>query len=250
MRNSIYISEVIQYGPNLKEDEILGICENISHYYNLKSFKKTDSIKKIAYENEFENLNKGNERIIKMSKSKYIDDFFKNGSLQLGTFKYYQQFDNPEIGDKTEGSFVVVGQNSKSTTFAVVGGGFNNYMFCAYNGAPNPEVINKFGYDDYFEITNIQGFRDAIARKLEATNILSSNCLYRQFKVLVGQTDENFNLQELSNAYNLVNNSKYFIKTTDFDHQNEYRILWNLPTDLEDKLIIKCPEAIQYCKRK
>lgn len=70
-------------------------------------------------------------------------------------------------------------------------------------------------------------------------------------KVLVGKADENFNLNKISGELiNLVNYSKYFLKTSNFQPQKEYRFLWTVPHDLDDKLIIKCPEAIQFCRRK
>lgn len=249
MHQSVFISEVIKYGPNLPDTKIIEIAENMASYYNLKSQTKIDSVPEIAFEKDFKNSSIN--RIIKMSKTEHIDSFFEDGSIQLGSFKYYQQFDNPEIGDKSEGSFIIVGCNSKSTTFAVVGGGFNNYLFCTYNGDPDPEIIQKFGYNDYFEIINISGFQHAVEQTLKSVFSLGSICQYRQMKVLVGNADENFNLYNLSGGLiNLVNYSKYFLKISDFHHQQEYRLLWTVPYDLNDKVIIKCPEAIQYCRRK
>lgn len=251
MNRSVYISEVIQFGPDLTEDKIIEITNNMASYYNLKNESADKSIKKIAFEKDFEESIENTKSVLKMSKTEHIDKFFLDGSIQLGSFKYYHQFDNPEIGDKTEGSFIIVGRNSKSTTFAVVGGGFNNYMFCAYNGEPNPKLIKEFGYNDYFEIVDLDGFQNAISRTLKSIGILRSECQYRQMKVLVGKADENFNLNKLSgDLINLVNYSKYFLKTSNFQPQKEHRFLWTVPYDLNDRLIIKCPEAIQFCKRK
>jgi hypothetical protein len=251
MNTSIRISEVIQYGPDLTDDQIISISDNMASSYNLKNQTIDKSIKKIAFEKDFEESAGTTKSVLKMSKTEHIDRFFRDGSIQLGSFSYYHQFDNPKIGDKTEGSFIIVGRNSKSTTFAVVGGGYNNYMFCTYNGEPNPELIKEFGYNDYFEIIDLNGFQNAISRTLDSIHFLRSDCQYRQMKVLVGRADENFNLNELSGELiNLVNYSKYFLKTSYFQPQKEHRFLWTVPYDLNDKLIIKCPEAIQFCRRK
>jgi hypothetical protein len=251
MNTSIDISEVIQYGPDLTEDQIIDIAENMASIYSLKNETADKSIKKVAFEKDFEESAKTTKSVLKMSKTEHIDGFFRDGSIQLGSFSYYNQFDNPEIGDNTEGRFIIVGQNSISTTFAVVGGGYNNYIFCTYNGEPNPELIKKFGYDDYFEIIDLDGFQDAISRTLDSIVFLRSDCQYRQMKVLVGKADENFKLTELSGELlNLVNYSKYFLKTSHFQHQKEHRFLWTVPYDLKKNLIIKCPEAIQFCRRK
>ncbi len=249
MNQHVFISEVLQFGPNLPHNQIVNISKNIANFYDLKSLTVPNSVPEIAYESDFKPSSVN--RIIKMTKTEYVDNFFKDGSIQLGSFEYYKQFENPEIGDKTEGSFIIVGRNSKSTIFAVVAGGFNNYMFCTYQGEPDPKVIQNFGYNDYFEIVDIEGFQRAIGKTLNSIAYLGSICQYRQLKVVVGEADENFKLDRLSgDLINLVNYSKFFLKTFDFHHQQEYRQLWTVPYDLNDKIIIKCPEAVQYCKRK
>jgi hypothetical protein len=248
---SIFISEVIQFGRNLSEMEIIKVCNDMASFFGLKSKERNTNVKAIAYESDFERSVKTFTKLIKMAKTEHIDNFFKDGSIQLGSFKYYHQFDNPEIGDKTEGAFIIVGCNNKSTTFAVLAGGFNNYMFCTYNGEPDPQVIKNFEYNDYFEIIDIDGFQNAISQTLDSVGFLRSECQYRQMKAFVGKADESFNLNRLSgDLINLVNHSKYFVKTSDFHHQKEFRFLWTVPYDIDDRIIIKCPEARQFCKRK
>lgn len=251
MNTSVYISEVLQFGPDLTEEKIIEITNDMASYYNLKNLTFDKSIKKIAFEKDFNESVVLTKSVLKMSKTEYIDNFFTNGSIQLGSLKYYLQFDNPEIGDKTEGSFIIVGRNSKSTTFAVVGGGYNNYMFCTYSGEPNPDLIKEFGYNDFFEIIDLDGFQNVISNTLKSISVFRADCQYRQMKVLVGNADENFNLNKLSGELiNLVNYSKYFLKTSNYQPQKEHRFLWTVPYDLNDKLIIKCPEAIKFCRRK
>ena len=74
-----------------------------------------------------------------MSKSEHIENFFEYGRIQLGSFLYYRKFDNEEIGDNSEGAVIVVGRNSLQTAFAEIGSGFNNYVFCCYDGLPKKQ---------------------------------------------------------------------------------------------------------------
>jgi len=251
MNNSIHLVHYSVFEPKLNSEQIIGIT-SLMHDYNFPNNpNQSINIPIIARESDFENLETPCKKVIKMSKTNYIDNFFKDGSIQLGSFKYYQKFDNPEIGDKTEGWFVLVGENENQTIISVVSGGFNNYMLCCFDGDPDQNIINRFEYDDYFEINYLDGFTKAISNTLNATNYKRSKCFYALSKIMVGKVNPNFNPNIISaDMIHLINNSKYFLKTSNFNHQVEYRFLWTIPSDIDDKKIIKCPEAIKFCKRK
>jgi hypothetical protein len=38
-------------------------------------------------------------------------------------------------------------------------------------------------------------------------------------------------------------------KTSNYEPQKEYRQLWELTDELDEGILIKCPAAIQFCKR-
>jgi len=246
-----YIQEVSIFPPNLSEQKIIAVAQNMSNYFFDNSISASNKIQEIAYEKDFKGLKKPSRRIIKMSKKKHIDDFFKNGKLHLGSFEYYANFDNSEKGDKIEGSYILVGRNHVQTVFATLGGSYNNYLFCCFDGEPDKNILKKFDYDDYFEITDIDGFRNSIEKSLGANSSDNSRCIYRKHKVLVGETPDNYEFNEISmKLLSLTNNSKYFLKTSDFEHQNEYRFVWTINQDVSESIILDCPEAIKYCKRK
>lgn len=248
---STYITSYLVYPPNLPDQHIRAISGVLINSLFIDQPVPFDKFADVTYENEFLGKQVPENKIIKLSKTKYIDDFFENGKLQLGTFKYYRKFDNPEIGDRNEGAFIVVGENSKNTAFAEIGSGFENYVFCCYDGEPNPQVIEKFGYDDYFEITDFNGFSEAIKKSISATKSYSSKCIYKKHKVLVGKTPDDFNFSVLSGKLKeLVNETKYFLKTNEFNHQNEFRFTWEMTEDVDEPIIIECKEAVQFCKRK
>ena len=249
MKNSLLIQFYTISKPNISKDDIEKTAVFWSKQMGNSSPKTINNIPEIAYEEDFKNL-ESHSRIIKMSKTEHIDNFFRTGTLMLGSFNYYKSFDNSEIGDNKEGSVIVVGESKVGTIFAGIAGGFNNYLFCCYDGNPDPEIIKNFGYDDYFEIVDPEGFSSSINESLNAVKRSRSKCLYRQHKALVGKTPNTYDYGKISGELeNLVSQSKYFIKTSNFNHQNEYRFMWTIEEDIEDYILIDCPEAIKYCKR-
>lgn len=250
MKLATYITSYLIYPPQISKDQIRGVSGALVHQLFIDEPIPYNKLAELTFEEEFEGLEVPEYSVIKMSKRKYIDDFFNEGLLQIGTFRSFQRYDDPEIGDKSEGSIIIVGQNSKQTAFAEIGSGFNNYVFCCFDGEPNQKVIRKFGYDDYFEIKDVNGFAKAIQNSLNAKSSMKSKCIYKGDKVLVGKTDKDFDFNIISSKLNnLVNKTKYFIKTEEYEHQNEFRFLWEVETDVNDPIIIKCPEAIKFCRR-
>ena len=57
----------------------------------------------------------------------------------------------------------------------------------------------------------------------------------------------------LDNQFRLINevsnNDEAFIKLKKYSDQNEYRLVWFTGKNPTDHIIIKCPEAIQFCER-
>jgi hypothetical protein len=244
MEKAKYISGLIVYPNNVvTEDYLKGVPGYL--LYNKETYVD------LTYESEFNGLKEPKSQLIKMSKKEYIDAFFEHGTLKLGTLEYYRTIDDPEQGDNSEGSIIIIGQNSTNTAFAKIGSGFNNYVFCCYDGSPNNEVIEKFGYDDYFIIENPKEFAESIRQLIEANRVIRSQCIYKKDKVLFGKTSDHFDFNVLSEKLaTLVDETQYFIKTDKYEHQQEYRFIWGLENNVSEPLIIKCPEAIQFCKRR
>ena len=68
--------------------------------------------------------------------------------------------------------------------------------------------------------------------------------------LLIGDVPKGFNFNVLSSKLkNMVAKTKYFIKTKDYEHQKEYRFIWETDADLTKPLVIQCPEAVKYCRR-
>ncbi len=244
MKRASYISTYLIYPNHVVTDDYL---KGVPGHLIYGRRKHAD----VTFESEFENLGKPESQLIKMSQKKWIDKFFKTESLQLGTIDYFRSIDDPEKGDKTEGSTILVGQGKSQTAFVEITSGFNNYVFCCYDGDPNPEVIKRFKYDDYFIISDPLGFAEVVSKCINSVNSIQSKCLYKADKVMIGKTPDNFDFNVISSRLSeLVNESKYFIKTEKYKHQNEFRFMWQIKSDVKEPLIIECPEALKFCKRK
>jgi len=244
------ISNYLLYPPNLPDEHIRALTGALKNGLFLDKPIPHDKFADITYESEFNGLEKANSRIIKMSKKEYVDAFFNNGTLQLGTFEYYRNHENEEVKDPEEGSTIFVGSNSKNTAVITITGGFDHYVFCCFDGEANQEIIKKFDYDSYFEIIDPEGFQQAISKKLNAVFSMKSKCIYRNDKVLVSQISEEFNFGILSSHMETLGDvSKFFIKDKGFQHQNEFRFTWKLPSDIKKPIILDFPEAIEFCKK-
>jgi hypothetical protein len=235
------IAEYLLYG-DLEKSKIEGISGAMID-------GKVGRLAGLTYEEDIPLGTMPKGRIIKMSQKKYVDEFFDTGSIQLGNFEYYNQYEHEEIGDRTEGRFILVGRCPGKTGFTSIAGGFNYHVFCAYEGEPDPECIAKFNYDSYFEIKDVKGFSDAISKALASSDAKYASCIYRKDKALVGSVPSNFPFMSISpEQLKFFSEAKYFLKPERFSHQQEFRFIWDSIKDLTSPITIKCPEAIQYCE--
>ncbi|CAN5448367.1 hypothetical protein BH23BAC3_BH23BAC3_07870 [soil metagenome] len=244
-----YIKSIIVDNPYLTDQELRKKTGSLLRPANSKESYHAD----LTYIVEFKKLKSSIGRVIKMAKKEHIDSFFNEGTLQLGTFNYYKNFEDQEIGDRSEGDYIVVGRHPVSTLILEMEGGLNNYVFCCYDGEPEPKVIERFGYDDCFEITDLDGFSNAIIKSLDAVKFYKSRCVYKNDKVLVGDLPSGHDFRAVLTELKLDmdNEAKYFMKFPIYEHQNEFRFIWQMQNnkEVEEPLIINCPDAIEYCSR-
>lgn len=244
-----YPKSIIVDNPYLTDQELREKAGDLLRSADFKEPYLAD----ITYIEEFKKLKSPEGRVIKMAKKKHVDSFFSEGKLQLGTFNYYKKIEDQEIGDSSEGDYIVVGRHPRTTYIFEMEGGLNNYVFCCYNGEPEPKVIERFGYDDCFEVTDLEGFSNAIEKSLNAVKCYKSKCVYKKDKVLVGNLplDHDFEAVMKELKLDIDNEAKYFMKFPNYEHQNEFRFIWQMQNnkEVEEPLIIHCPEATKYCKR-
>lgn len=205
---------------------------------------------RVVQENAVQRMVLPDGPITKMARREHIDSFFREGRLRLGTFSYFNRFDHEEIGDRTEGSFVLAGRSSSKTAIAKMAGGFDHYAFCCYSGEPDRACIERFGYNDAFTITAPAHFAEAISRALGAKQSEYASCVYSPHKAIVGEVPEDFSFGVISHhLLGLATSAKYYVKPDRYSHQREFRFLWQMHGDLSEPLDLFCPEATQYCVR-
>lgn len=190
------------------------------------------------------------EPIIKLGKKEHIDAFFKHGTLQLGSYDYYNTFDHTEIGDDQEGIVTLAarGEGDAGCIIGKYGSGFNQYIFCAFIGNPDCETMKNFEYDSGFIIHDPIGFSNAITESISASSSTFGKCVYHPHKAILGFPKEPINGGRLSHETGkIVNAAQHFIKPERYSHQKEFRFLWEQSLDISGAKIFDCPSAIQYC---
>lgn len=188
--------------------------------------------------------------IMKMAKRDHVDSFFESGSLRLGTFNDFNSYEHAEIGDATEGRFLLIGRNNYATAFAELGGGFDQFAFCCYAGDPDPGCIRRFGYDDAYRINEPTGFARAVMGAIGAVSVSCASCLYSRDKAIASVIPDDFDFSVISHRMlELAGMAKFFVKPETYSHQCEFRFLWQMPSDVDIPAVIHCPEAVQFCER-
>ena len=155
-----------------------------------------------------------NRKIVKMSKRKYIDQFFNKGILQLGTYETFRKSSNTEIGDKDEGLVTLIGQTDGKTAWGRFQSSDNAYIFCTYLGIPEKELLDSFGYDDCFIVNDPQGFLSAISNSLGAISSSYGKCVYCEDRALLGEITPEHSFQDLNSlTVEMIGNARHFVKT-------------------------------------
>lgn len=188
--------------------------------------------------------------IIKMASRSHVDDFFNNGILQLGSFEYYSNHENDEVRDDSESLTVIVGLGQNVVTVSKIGAGYDYRVFCCYTGLPSEDVMGKFGYDDGYEILDPKGFLDAISQCLNSDHSGFGQCAYVDRKVVSVPLSQEFDPTKLDHTAAFeAEVFRYFLKPERYRHQQETRFIWKLHADVKDAVILKCPAAVNYCRR-
>jgi len=189
------------------------------------------------------------QTIVKMSKKQHVDSFMKTGELQLGTYDYYNKIGHNEIGDDQEGQTVLLGQRQGFTAAGKFAGGFDSYIFCTYLGTPDANVLDRFGYDSGFIIKDPKKFTHAIQEIIGAQNFSFGCCAYSEHKALRGRLSPDHSFERLDHrTMEMVGEARHFLKPDSYSHQREFRFTWRITEDVAQPLLVRCPEAVQFCE--
>jgi len=194
----------------------------------------------------------------------YINDFFEKGDLYLSSFKQYKAYDDNELGDRSEGRTMNVGHSENNKTIGTMTTvGFYDYCFCT-STICDKGLAKKFKRDSVFRIKDPVNFILEVNRSLaRVREVLYGNCIYLSRKIIQKRIPpvelenliddkhpDKISFETLMQASAPIHGSEaYFIKQIDFQHQNEYRIIWKTDRIVDEGIIIHCPEAVVFCEK-
>jgi hypothetical protein len=194
----------------------------------------------------------------------FIDKFFETGEILISSFHQYKKYEDNQLGDKSEGSTFNVGHTSNNktvSTFTTVG--MNSYCFCT-STLLDKKLFKVFSRNAVFVIKDPINFILQIEKSLSRiTEVLYGNCIYIDKKMLIKQLpaveleklqDDNdptkiSSAKLMATLAQLDGPEQFFIKKINYQAQSEYRLIWNCDRTVTDPILIKCPEAIQFCEK-
>ena len=194
----------------------------------------------------------------------FVDDFFDKGDLYFSSFKQYKTYEDNELGDKSEGTTMNFGHAANDKTIGTMTTvGFNDYCFCTAT-ILDKELAKKFKRDTAFRIKDPINFILEINRSLpRVREVLYGNCIYLTKKIIQkripavelnklkdDQDPNKISFEKLMTASAPIHGPEsYFLKKIDYQHQNEYRIIWKTDRAVNEGIVLNCPEAKNYCER-
>lgn len=198
--------------------------------------------------------------------SEFVDAFFADGSLRISSFSQFHKHKDEQRLDQREGKTMFVHRTSQGggqTITAWATHGVNAYVLC-FSMRYDKELMDAFGCDSYFRISNSTNFGMAVARHIPGlVASFEGPCLYQDKKIIeqdLGYIDINQyrsleNPEQLSkdllNEFIVSKMSHYplFLKDKRFAPQVEYRYVWIVRNKANDFLDLKVQEALQFCEK-
>jgi hypothetical protein len=191
----------------------------------------------------------------------FIDEFFSTGKLRLSSFATFKGHDDEQRGDLLEGLNLVSGASDSLTMLASVSHGRNSLVLST-SVRGDASLMRQSNCDGYFRVVDTHLFGQAIARRIPGyTDGLEGFCTYKDAHVIRRKfaaeapldLTTNPSPDELQRAaetiVSLAGSEGFFSKRRQFEHQLEYRLIWNLNRDIDQCEYVNCPEAIRFCER-
>lgn len=192
----------------------------------------------------------------------YIDTFFETGDLFISSFHNYKRYKDNELGDTDEGASMNIAQSDNDLSIgSYVTTGLNEYSFCT-STILDESLLNTFSRTSVFRIKDPLNFILEITRSLQRVHqVMHGHCLYLDQRILtknisgvdmesLKSEDGGISFDKLMQVSNYVQGiDVYFLKQKKYQHQSEYRILWQTDREVENGIVINCSEAIKYCER-
>ena len=213
-------------------------------------------------------------QVVRYIDKAWVQHFFETGELLLTTFQNCRVHEDASRRDNDEGVARFSLENNISSMSGNIRTGGNSYMLCG-SLVESTELLTKFDTDAYFMINDPIQFADTIARWLPGfTEGHLGPCIYRPERRINRKVDSQLlpeppfpidrpevepSQAELNDAMNKLRAEvgknihqalvfdPLFCKDLSFASEAEFRFVWTIADEVNDKLVIKCPAAIQFC---
>ncbi len=206
--------------------------------------------------------------------SRYVDDFFSNGTLRLTTYDECRKHEDQSRRDSREGKANFYFPHANHAIAGIQGVGRQSYMLCT-SSTLSDEILSRFQADAWIEIFDPQGFAEAMSHAiLGFTQLQMAPCRYaikRSIEqrtiqpilpdptqlVLAAQSGIAGSVEAAFEAMNrqmgerldaLLGDQTYFIKEEyPFSVEDEFRFVWTVDHEVIAPTVFKCMEAANYC---
>ncbi len=210
-------------------------------------------------------------RLYRFMSESHIEDFCRDGTLLLTTFKRCQQLEDPNRADMSEGRNLLIGQNRDLKCVFDVGAGDDAIMLCTSLSRNNHLPKGK-PYKSCIEILDINYFVQSVTaslleQKVPVRTVIKGPCVYSGKTIqrtiptdyienLLQKPDKAAGEGEIdfdalyAMMSNIGNTDIFFSKPVQYSYENEYRIVWLLDNDVEsDQYLVTSPEAAKVCRK-
>jgi hypothetical protein len=199
---------------------------------------------------------------------KWIDCFFKTGELMLSSFSQFRKHPDEQRRDPHEGASILDMSFGGQPLSGIAYFGSDAYILSTSMIESN-ELMRQFpGYDDYFRIGDPLGFASAIAEAIPNFTLgFQGPCLYQSERLvrreiqgpplLDPSASQEFPQENAERLFDAMNHrvfeatklEPFFFKPLEYAHQAEYRLVWCVSREKEDRSVVKCPDARRFCRR-
>lgn len=188
---------------------------------------------------------------------RFVEQFFEDGSLMLSSFERFAKHKDEHRNDAAEGTGVRFLTGSDFTTVSVTGRGFDCYVLCG--STVNTKAVRKCfrDADGCLVIDNPLAFANAVSTYIPGfRGGYAGHCIY-QDEPYIDRHNPDLSMSDVlpktfDDLHNLMLMSggaeELFVKHARYAAQAEYRMLWTSALPMQDFIIVKCPEARQFCR--
>lgn len=191
---------------------------------------------------------------------KWMNNFFETGEIMLSCFKNFKKNPDEMQGDKNEGEGIIGGEDGKGNhNYVIYDSGMKAYIMSTTRDLTD-KVKKDFDGKCAIKIHNPTLFAFEISKKIPfCTSGLEGSCNYESYRtyILSKELSENIAFQNIdfqNDPYSseklkaITMGNELFLKLKKYIHQREYRLIWFSNQEVNESILIKCPEAVKFCE--